>query len=242
MENETNEVKQETPPKFNVPLQIDYSKGANFTPLNGGQIFREVITDTYVTASQNEDEMVKRIDDAMNVLYTKRRGFAGYLSFCYLQLTLLYILKKYTECLKVLDSMLYCIDCIEKYIFTGNYEDSEGRDTGFVNYAFGESDEELKNTVKYLHDSWNVAKMIHSKASSFESGFSLTVAEIMLHGYNKQTGMMRKDCAILREIVERIRNFIINERDNPEGTEINAENGTEFMSIENLKTEENQND
>lgn len=229
-------------PKFNIPSQIDYTKGFDFKPINGGQIFREVITDTYVTAAQNEDEMVKRIDDAMTILYPKRKGFAGYLSFCYLHLTLFYILKNYDECLKVIDNIFHGIDCVEKFIFTGNYEDSEGKDTGFVNYAFGESDAELKNTVRYLHDSWNVAKMIHAKAGSFESGYSLTVSELMLHAYNKQLGMMRKDCEILRDIAERIKSFIINERDNPSDEGIGTTSDTEFASIEDLQKDENDGD
>ena len=225
-------------PKFNIPSQIDYTRGFDFKPINGGQIFREVITDTYVTAAQNEDEMVKRIDDAMTILYPKRRGFAGYLSFCYLHLTLFYILKNYDECLKVIDNIYHGIDCVEKYIFTGNYEDANGNDNGFVNYAFGENDADLKNTVKYLHDSWNVAKMIHAKAGSFESGYSLTVVELMLHAYNKQLGMMRKDCEILRDIVERIKSFIVNERDNPSDEGIGMATDVEFMSIEDLDKEE----
>jgi len=228
-------------PKFNIPSQIDYTRGFDFKPINGGQIFREVITDTYVTAAQNEDEMVKKIDDAMTILYSKRKGFAGYFSFCYLHLTLFYILKNYDECLKVVDNIFHGIDCVEKYIFTGNYEDANGNDTGFVNYAFGESNAELKNTVRYLHDSWNVAKMIHAKAGSFESGYSLTVSELMLHAYNKQLGMMRKDCEILRDIAERIKAFIINERDNPSDDGIGISADTEFMSIEDLNKDEQEN-
>ena len=222
------------PPKFNIPSQIDYS-AVNFVPLNGTQIQRNVITDTYVTASQNEDEMVRQIDNALSVLKPKRKGFAGYLSFCYLQMTLYYVLKHYDDCIKVTDSMLYCIDCIEKYLFTGNYDDTEGKPTGFINYAFGESDEELKKTVKFLHDTLNTCKMIHAKAASFESGYSLTVAELMLHGYNKQKGMMRSDCEHLREIVEKIRNFIANERDNPSEDEITPSADMEFANIEELQ-------
>lgn len=231
--------KTDSIPKFNIPSQIDYTRGFDFKPLNGGQILREVITDTYVTASQNEDEMVKRIDDAMTILYPKRKGFAGYLSFCYLQLTLFYILKNYDKCLNVIENIFYGIDCIEKYIFTGNYKDSNGNDTGFVNYAFGETDAELKNTVRYLHDTWNVAKLIHAKAGSFESGYSLAVSELMLHSYNKQLGLMRKDCEILRDITERIKKFIENERDNPSDDGIGTSYDTNFMSIEDLQKEEN---
>lgn len=240
MNNETTETMHSEnseliAPKFNIPSQINYSKGFDFKPINGGQIFREVITDTYI--SNDEDEMVKRIDDALNVLFQKRKGFAGYLSFYYLQLTLMYVMKDYDKCLVAIDRIMYGIDCVEKYIFTGNYEDSDGNDTGFVNYAFGESDAELKNTVKFLHDSWNVAKMIHAKAGSFESGFSLTVSELMLHAYNKQLGMMRKDCEILRDITERIKTFIINERDGSYEDGIASSSSTEFVSIEDLKKE-----
>lgn len=226
------------PSNITIPTQIDYTAGMEFTPLNGGQVLREVITDTYVTASKSEDEMVQKIDDALTILNSKRRGFAGYLSFGYLQLTLFYILKMYDECLKALDSIIHGVDCIEKYIFTDRYEDPQGNDSGFVNYAFGESDEELKNTVKYLHDTWNVAKLIHAKAASFESGYSLTVAELMLHAYNKQKGMMKKDCEILRDLVDKIRAFIINERDNPSDEGIGISTETEFVSIEDLQKDE----
>lgn len=225
-------------PKFNIPTQIDYSKGFDFKPINGSQIFRQVITDTYVTMSNNEDEMVKRIDDAMTILYQKRRGFAGYLSFHYLQLTLMYILKNYDGCFGVIDKILNGIDCIEKYIFTRNYDDSEVNGLKFVNYAFGESDDELKNTVRYLNDSCNVANMIHAKAASFESGYSLTVTELMLHAYNKQFGLMRKDCEILRDIVDKIKDFITNERDNPSENTIENSDSSEFVSIDDLKKEE----
>lgn len=223
-------------PKFNIPTQMDYTAGFNFEPLNGTQILREVITDTYVTASENEDNMVQKIDDAMSILYPKRRGFAGYLSFCYLHLTLFYILGDYENCFKVIDNIFHGLDSIEKYIFTGKYESVENDGIGFLNYAFGESDAELENTVKFLHDTYNVAKMVHSKASSFESGYSLSVAELMLHSYNKQLGLMRKDCENIRSIVERVKKFLEDEKNHPnDGESVESSVQTEFASIEDIK-------
>lgn len=221
------------PPKFNVPTQMDYMKGFDFKPLNGSQIVREVITDTYVTASNNEDEMVERIDDAMTILSGKVHGFAGYLSFYYLQLTLFYIMKNYELCIKSLDNIVKGIEAVEKFIFTGKYDDVEANGAKMINYAFGESDSELKQTVKYLHDSWNVAKIVHAKAASFESGYSLIVAELMLHAYNKQIGMMRKDCDNLRDLVSHIKRFLENEMDN----DVSSNSETEFMDIEDLNKE-----
>lgn len=216
-------------PKFNVPTQIDYSKSANFVPIDGSQVLREVVTDTYVTASNSEDAMVERIDEAMTVLKGKIHGFAGYLSFSYLQMTLFYVMKEYGMCLKAVDNIMKGVEAVERYVFTRSYDGVEANGVEMRNYAFGESDEELKGTVKYLHDAWNVAKMVHAKAASFESGFSLIVSEIMLHGYNRQIGMMRKDCDRLRDLVGRLAEFIERERD-----EEPASGDLEFHSIEEL--------
>lgn len=243
MENEetkTSDGNEKTPipPKFNIPTQMDYMNGFDFKPLNGSQVVREVITDTYVTASNNEDEMIKRIDDAMTILSRKVNGFAGYLSFYYLQLTLFYIMKNYELCFKSIDNIMKGVEAVEKFIFTGSYDGVEANGAKMTNYAFGESDSELKQTIKYLHDSWNVAKMVHAKAASFESGYSLLVTDLMLHAYNKQMGMMRKDCDNFRDLVGRIRDFI--EKESNE--EVSANSETEFMSIEDLKKENTEND
>lgn len=226
-------------PKFNVPIQMNYGSVMNFEALNGSQIQREVITDTYVTASENEDEMIMQIDKAAEILRPKCRGFAGYLSFFYLQLTLFYIMKKYELCLKAVESIERGIDAIERQLFTGNYLDENGNESGFVNYTFGEDD--VKQTTKYIHDAWNTAKLIHSKAASFESGYSLIVTSIILYSYNKQNGMIRKECEYLRNLVNRIKEFIINERDNPSHGDIIASADMEFASIEDLKKENEEN-
>lgn len=216
-----------------MPTQMDYSGGVEFKPLNGSQVFREVITDTYVTMEGNEDNMLEKLDDAMNVLNARKHGFAGYLSLQYARLTLFYILKNYDMCFESLNSILKGVTAVERFIMTGNYLDENGNESGFTNYAFGESDVELKQTVKFLHDAWNFSKVLHAKAASFESGFSLLVTDLMLHSYNKQLGMMRKDCENIRDLVAHIEEFLKKERDSGES----ATSDTEFISIEDIKTE-----
>lgn len=235
--NEHNNSENDKIPKFNIPTQMDYAKGMDLLPLDGTQVLREVITDTYVTASNNEDEMVKRIDDAMTILKGKIHGFAGYMSFCYLQLTLFYVMKNYEYCFKSIDNMMKGVEAIEKYVYTRNCDDIFACGIKLTNYAFGEDDSELKNTVKYLHDSWNVAKMIHSKAASFESGYSLIVSEVMLHGYNNQIGLMKRDCDNFRDLIYHIKSYIKNERD----SEPLHSEGAEFVNMEDLQKTQTEN-
>lgn len=207
-----------TPPKFNIPTEIDYGNVMNFSSNDGSELQREVITDSYVTASDNEDALVKRISDEMDILRTKTSGFAGYFSFYYLTLTLFYTAKWYDKCLGILDRILFGVDTLERYLMTGNMKDENGNDFGFKNLTFGESEDETKNNNKFAIDTYNTAKLVHSKASSFESGYALIVASIVLHNYHKQKGMIMKDCSCMRKIVEHIRKFIITENDSSRQT------------------------
>lgn len=208
-ENDTN---IKNPPKFNIPTEIDYGNVMDFASKDGSELQREVITDTYITASDNEDELVKRLSDEMDILRTKTSGFAGYFSFYYLALTLFYIAKWYDKCDSILDRILFGVDALERYLMTGNLLDENGTDIGFKNITFGETDEETKQNNKFAIDTYNTAKLIHAKASSFESGYSLIVASLVLHNYHKQKGMIMEDCKSMRKLVEHIRNFLCTEK------------------------------
>jgi len=228
MENEKNNA--------NSPIKqcpTDYGNAMNFETLDGSQILREVLTDTYVTQSGNEDTMLKQLDKMVEYTYAKRAGFAGYLSWCYAQLTLLFLLERYEQSKKMLESMEFCVGCFRKYLMTGNYLDSGGKPTGFRNYSFGEPESEMRNTLQYANDCYQTARLVHKKSGSFESGYSFLVASMLYHTAVAETSAALEDCSKMEKLIDHIRKYIDSVIANPPETNI-GNDGKDYTNFSEI--------
>jgi len=225
MDNEKNKIKQ---------IEVDYGDVMHFELLNGSQIQRRVITDTYFTLdSDSEEKMVKELSKMVDYLFTKREGFCGYLSWCYSLMTLCFLLGEYDKALNILENIRVCSEDIRRYIFTGNYNSSDGKPTGFKNFSYGENSDESVNTLKFAKDSYQSASLIHKKAQSFESGFSYIVTSILYHLVESDNANASKDCDNLDSIVKQISDYICDVKKNPNVNEENIPSET-FSDISSL--------
>jgi len=204
---ETNDEKQIT---FNYGHVMDMANAQCC------DISREVVSDTYSLLGGNEEKTLGDLDRMMTYMYEKRHGFAGYLSFSYAQMTMLYLLGRYADAAKSIDGILHGIDAVERFCFTGNYLDADGKDSGFVNFSCGESEAELENVRRFSKDTFDTAKLVHSKASSFESGYSYALAGIVYHISVGDTASVADDCRNIRTICERIRKHMVEMENKPE--------------------------
>jgi hypothetical protein len=211
-------------------VEFNYGDAMNFEVLNGAQIQRKIITDTYFTADESEEEtMVKDLSKMIDYLFTKREGFCGYLSWCYALMTLCYLLGEYDKAISMLDNISVCSEDIKRYIFTGNYNNADGSATGYKNFSYGESSDESVNTLKFAKDSYQTAALIHKKSQSFESGFSYIVTSILYHLVESDNTNASKDCENLDSIVAQLREFLIEEKSKQK-----KDFSQEFCSVEKI--------
>ncbi len=209
MDNKENEIEQ---------LEFNYGDVMDFEVLNGSQVMRRVVTDTYsAPEGESEEKMVKDLAKMVDYLFTKREGFCGYLSWCYALMTLCFLLGEYDKAISMLDNMSVCSEDIKRFIFTGNYNNADGRTpTGFKNFSYGEGSDESMSTLKFAKDAWQAATLIHRKAQSFESGFSLIVTSILYHLVTSDNGSASKDCEHLDSIISQMRDYLNEVKENPE--------------------------
>lgn len=207
MAEQTDKIKQ---------VEVDYGDVMDFELTNGSQVVRRVITDTYsAPEGEAEEEMVKSLAKTVDYLFTKREGFCGYLSWCYALMTMCFILGEYDKALSILDNVSVCSEDVKRFLFTGNYNNADGTPTGYKNYSYGESAGESATTLKFAQDAYNAATLIHHKAQSFESGFSMIVTGLLYHLVTSDTAAATKDCECLDSIVSQIRQFINETRVSP---------------------------
>lgn len=208
MDNKENEIKQ---------FEFNYGDVMDFEVLNGSQVMRRVVTDTYSAPDgESEEKMVKDLAKMVDYLFTKREGFCGYLSWCYSLMTLCFVLGEYDKAISILDNMSVCSEDIKRFIFTGNYDNADGTKTGFKNFSYGEGSDESMNTLKFAKDAWQAATLIHRKAQSFESGFSLIVTSILYHLVTSDNGSATKDCEHLDSIISQMRDYLNEVKENPD--------------------------
>ena len=215
----------------------DYGNAMNFETLDGSQILRQVVTDTYVTQDGNEDAMITQLAKMVEYSYANRAGFAGYLSWCYAEFTLLFLLERYEQSKRVLELMEFCVGCFRKYLMTGNYLDANGKPTGFRNYSFGEPDSEMANTLQFANDCYLTARLVHKKSGSFESGYAFLVASLLYHTAVVETSNALDDCSKMENLVEQIRKYVDSVIANPPSTNIGDDAMEYSDSLETLKKE-----
>lgn len=219
-------------------VEVNYGDVMNFAMTNGAQVMRRAITDTYFTADErSEEKMVTELSRMVDYLFTKREGFCGYLSWCYALMTLCFLLGEYDKALGVLENISVCSDDIKRFVFTGNYNDADGKPTGFKNYSYGESADESAVTLKFAKDSYQTASLIHSKAGSFESGFSFIVTSILYHLVSSDSGSAVKDCDNLDSIVTQIREYIDEIKSGDEKSDASNGSAQSFSDISTLIVE-----
>lgn len=215
-------------------VEVDYGGVMDFEVLNGAQVVRRTITDTYsAPEGESEENMVKELSKMIDYLFTKREGFCGYLSWCYALMTLCFLLGEYDKALLMLENIEVCSEDIKRFIFTGNYSNADGTPTGFKNYSYGESADESVNTLKFAKDSYQAAMLIHRRAQSFESGFSFVVTSLLYHLVISDSGSATKDCECLDSLVLQIRGYIKEVKENPEKSVID-ESAETFTDISKL--------
>lgn len=197
-------------------VTVDYGEVMNFEPLNGSQILNERITDTYVTQSDNEDKMMGELDKMCTYLFEKRHGFAGFMAWAYAMMTMMYLLKKYDKARIFISQMTSCLDMIESHLFTGNYKLPNGQQMPFTNFSYGESEDAIQQSLKFAEDSYNTARLIHKKAGSFESGYSLLNCAILYHTAVDNVPEAQADCKYMRELLEHLDEFMAHLEANPE--------------------------
>lgn len=212
--------------------KADYGEVMNFETLYGSQVQNRVLTDTYVTQDGNEERMLEQLDKAVEYAYGMRKGFAGYLSWCYAQMTLFFLLEQYDLAKRMMECAEKCVGNVESFCMTGNYNDTNGNDTGFVNFSFGEKDSDMANTLRYAKDCYMTARLVHKKAASFESGYAFVVASILYDLAMADTASALKECKNMRELVGMIKGFIDEKKNSGDATNIKDEG--EFMDVGEL--------
>ena len=212
--------------------EVDYGNVMKFEILDGSQILNKRITDTYITQDKNEEKMIQQLDRDVTYTYSMRHGFTGYLSWCYAQMTLFFLLEDYDSAIKILNKAKECVQCIESFCMTGNYKDSNNNDTEFINFSFGESDENMQKTLKYAKDCYQNAKLIHKKASSFESGYAFIVASILYDLSDADTSSALKECKHMNDLIDDIISYINETKNNKTETNIKEDN----MSYSDVKS------
>lgn len=190
---------------------IDYVSVLKMNQISPVDINRRVFTDTYVSTDQ--DAVLNELDKLLEILKSTDHGVIGFLSFWYAMITLHYVLTEYALMEKDIDRILETTDEIDKIIFTGNFEN-----TGFTNMIFGGDTQQENITLKSAKDSYNTANLIHQKASSFESSYSLIVASLAYHYAIDSKKDMMNDINNLRTVLHEMKDEVhrLNDNDNEE--------------------------
>lgn len=190
---------------------IDYVSVLKMNQIAPTDINRRVFTDTYVSTDQ--DAVLNELDKLLEILKETDRGVIGFLSFWYGMITLHYVLTEYALMEKDIDRVLEATDEIDKIIFTGNFEN-----TGFTNMIFGGDTQQENITLKSAKDSYNTANLIHQKASSFESSYSLIVASLAYHYAIDSKKDMMNDINNLRTVLHEMKEEVhrLNDNENEE--------------------------
>ena len=186
---------------------IDYVSVLKMNQISPVDINRRVFTDTYVSTDQ--DSVLNELDKLLEILKATDRGVVGFLSFWYAMITLHYVLTEYALMDKDIDRILEMTDEIDKIIFTGNFEN-----TGFTNMIFGGDTQQENITLKSAKDSYNTANLIHQKASSFESSYSLIVASLAYHYAIDSKKDMMNDINNLRTVLHEMKEEVHRLNDN----------------------------
>ena len=185
---------------------IDYCK--TIVPIDGSQIVNRTISDVYVIADGNEEEVLRKLDKTAEELSGKRSGVIGHLSYCYVLLTVFYILGDFESARGVLDMMLTGVTAAESYAMTGKFLNADGTPCkAFTDIAIG-SEDGFSSIRKYAADCLNFAKLVHAKAQSFESGYSMLVSSLLVHLLVKDMSSAMDDCKGLRKVIGEIGTFI----------------------------------
>lgn len=185
---------------------IDYCK--TIVPIDGSQIVNRRISDVYVIADGNEEEVLRNLDKTAEELSGKRAGVIGHLSYCYVLLTVFYILGDFESARGVLDMMLTGVTAAESYAMTGKFLNADGTPCrAFTDIAVG-SEDDFSSIRKYAADCLNFAKLVHAKAQSFESGYSMLVSSLLVHLLVKDMASAMDDCKGLRKVIGEIGDFI----------------------------------
>lgn len=197
--------------KIEQSKTIDYAKLMKFEPLAGHQILRETLTDAYVFDETTQMDIVNELDALCTELSSKTGGVVGALTLTYTKMVLFHVLGSYDNCKTAVSELRKITDELKSFVFTGNF-----KGTRFTNITLGEELKDTEDILKYAEDTYNTAVLVHKRAASYESGFSLIVASILYHFTFNDIGAISDDIKHMHMLLDAIDSYIDKKIENPE--------------------------